>query len=87
VEIVPDFFANAGGAIAAGFAMDARYSAFRPEPARILDEVATRTRRNTLLVLDTAAETGVLPHAAALEMAQQRVREAMRLRGRLPVPA
>lgn len=87
VEIVPDFIANAGGAIAAGFAMDARYSAFRPEPARILDEVATRTRRNTLLVLDTAAETGVLPHAAALELAQQRVREAMRLRGRLPVPA
>ncbi|GAB3691742.1 Glu/Leu/Phe/Val family dehydrogenase [Saccharopolyspora tripterygii] len=87
VEIVPDFIANAGGAIAAGFAMDARYSPFRPEPARILDEVATRTRRNTLLVLETAAVTGSLPHAAALEMAQQRVRDAMRLRGRSPVPA
>ncbi|WP_406691389.1 Glu/Leu/Phe/Val dehydrogenase dimerization domain-containing protein [Saccharopolyspora sp. ID03-671] len=87
VEIVPDFIANAGGAIAAGFAMDARRSAFRPEPTRILDEVAARTRRNTLLVLDTAAREGVLPHAAALAMAEQRVREAMRLRGRLPVPA
>lgn len=87
VEIVPDFIANAGGAIAAGFAMDARYSPFRPEPARILDEVATRTRRNTLLVLETAARSGSLPHAAALDMAQQRVREAMRLRGRSPVPA
>ncbi|RRO18982.1 Glu/Leu/Phe/Val dehydrogenase [Saccharopolyspora rhizosphaerae] len=87
VEVVPDFIANAGGAIAAGFAMDARYSAFRPEPGRILDEVAARTRRNTLLVLETAARSGVLPHAAASEMAEQRVREAMRLRGRVPVPA
>jgi glutamate dehydrogenase (NAD(P)+) len=87
VELVPDFIANAGGAIAAGFAMDARYSAFRPEPARILDEVAARTRRNTLLVLDTAASTGVPPHAAALEMAKDRVRTAMRIRGRLPATA
>ncbi|MFC7340089.1 Glu/Leu/Phe/Val family dehydrogenase [Saccharopolyspora griseoalba] len=87
VGLVPDFIANAGGAIAAGFAMDARYSAFRPEPARILEEVAARTRRNTLLVLDGAASTGVLPHAAALAMAKDRVRTAMRMRGRLPATA
>ncbi|GAA2350416.1 Glu/Leu/Phe/Val dehydrogenase [Saccharopolyspora halophila] len=84
VQLVPDFIANAGGAIAAGFAMDARHSAFRPEPDRILAEVASRTRRNTLLVLETAASSGVLPHAAALELAKDRVRTAMRLRGRLP---
>jgi glutamate dehydrogenase (NAD(P)+) len=87
VQLVPDFIANAGGAIAAGFAMDARYSAFRPEPDRILAEVASRTRRNTLLVLETAASSGVLPHAAALELAKDRVRTAMRLRGRLPAAA
>lgn len=84
VRVVPDFIANAGGAIAAGFAMDARHSAFRPEPDRILEEVASRTRRNTLLVLETADSSGILPHAAALELAKDRVRTAMRLRGRLP---
>lgn len=87
VVVVPDFIANAGGAIAAGFAMDARYSAFRPEPGRILDEVAARARRNTLLVLDAADSTGALPHAAALELAKDRVRTAMRMRGRLPATA
>ncbi|MEU6270517.1 Glu/Leu/Phe/Val dehydrogenase, partial [Saccharopolyspora shandongensis] len=84
VTVVPDFIANAGGAIAAGFAMDARYSAFRPEPTAILRTVAERTRNNTVLVLDTAQADGVLPHQAALDLAKQRVRTAMQLRGRLP---
>ncbi|EQD83844.1 glutamate dehydrogenase (NAD(P)+) [Saccharopolyspora erythraea NRRL 2338] len=84
ITVVPDFIANAGGAIAAGFAMDARRSAFRPEPALILDEVARRSRDNTAVVLDIAREHDVLPHEAALRLAQDRVRTAMRLRGRLP---
>ena len=84
VQVVPDFIANAGGAIAAGFAMDARRSAFRPEPARILHEVAERCRANTALVLRTAAQRRIQPHHAALELAQHRVRTAMELRGRLP---
>ncbi len=86
VTIVPDFIANAGGAVAAGFAMDARRSAFRPEAGSILDAVAERARRNTVLVLDDAERRGVLPHEAALELARHRVREAMHLRGRLPAP-
>ncbi|TDD49897.1 Glu/Leu/Phe/Val family dehydrogenase [Saccharopolyspora elongata] len=87
ITVVPDFIANAGGAIAAGFAMDARYSAFRPEPTAILRAVAERTRSNTVLVLDTAQSDGVLPHQAALDLAKQRVRTAMQLRGRLPSTA
>lgn len=83
VTVVPDFIANAGGAIAAGFAMDARRSAFRPAPARILDEVAERCRDNTRLVLRSATEHGVDPHTAALDIAKSRVRAAMELRGRL----
>ncbi|WP_263247929.1 Glu/Leu/Phe/Val family dehydrogenase [Saccharopolyspora rosea] len=86
VTVVPDFIANAGGAIAAGFAMDARHSAFRPEPEAILRTVAERTRGNTVLVLDTADRGGTLPHEAARELAEERVRTAMRLRGRLPEP-
>ncbi|MGP4017164.1 Glu/Leu/Phe/Val family dehydrogenase [Saccharopolyspora sp. 5N708] len=86
ITVVPDFIANAGGAIAAGFAMDARHSAFRPEPTAILAAVAQRTRDNTVLVLDTARASAVLPHEAALDLAKARVRTAMRLRGRLPQP-
>ncbi|GAA2791922.1 Glu/Leu/Phe/Val family dehydrogenase [Saccharopolyspora taberi] len=84
VTVVPDFIANAGGAIAAGFAMDARRSAFRPEPEAILRAVAQRSRDNTVLVLDTARKQDTLPHEAALDLARERVRTAMRLRGRLP---
>lgn len=84
ITVVPDFIANAGGAIAAGFAMDARRSAFRPAAGTILDEVAQRTRRNTELVLDAAERQGVLPSQAALDLARERVRTAMALRGRLP---
>ena len=84
VTVVPDFIANAGGAIAAGFAMDARRSAFRPEPAAILQAVAQRSRDNTVLVLETASKENTLPHEAALDLARERVRTAMRLRGRLP---
>ncbi|WP_460959332.1 Glu/Leu/Phe/Val family dehydrogenase [Parasphingorhabdus pacifica] len=83
ITVVPDFIANAGGAVAAGFSMDARRSAFRPEPASILREVERRSRHNTELVLDEARDRGVLPHEAALELARDRVRTAMVLRGQL----
>ncbi|MFR9728234.1 Glu/Leu/Phe/Val family dehydrogenase [Saccharopolyspora sp. MS10] len=86
VTVVPDFIANAGGAIAAGFAMDSRRSAFRPAPGRILEEVAERCHANTLLVLRSAQERGVDPRAAALAIAQERVRAAMELRGRVARP-
>jgi glutamate dehydrogenase (NAD(P)+) len=84
VTVVPDFIANAGGTVAGAFAMDARYSAFRPDPAAIFAEIATRLRQNTHTVLDRAEATGVTPHEAALALAADRVRTAMELRGRLP---
>lgn len=84
VTVVPDFIANAGGAIAAGFAMDARYSPFPPDPEEILRTVAAKTRDNTNAVLQLAQQRGVSSHQAALELAQERVRTAMALRGRLP---
>jgi len=84
VTVVPDFIANAGGTVAGAFAMDARYSAFRPDPAAIFAEIATRLRQNTHTVLDRAEATGVTPHEAALALATDRVRTAMELRGRLP---
>ncbi|QGK69839.1 Glu/Leu/Phe/Val dehydrogenase [Allosaccharopolyspora coralli] len=87
VVVVPDFIANAGGVIAAGFAMDARYSAFRPEAATILDTVTEKSRSNTTLVLERSRTDGVLPHEAALSLARERVRTAMGLRGRLRAPA
>ncbi|HEX4357518.1 MAG TPA: Glu/Leu/Phe/Val dehydrogenase [Pseudonocardia sp.] len=85
VTVVPDFIANAGGTVAGAFAMDARYSAFRPDPAAIFAEIATRLRQNTHTVLDRAEATGVTPHEAALALATDRVRTAMHLRGRLPL--
>lgn len=87
VVVVPDFIANAGGVIAAGFAMDARRSAFRPDSNAILDTVAEKSRSNTAKVLDQSRADGVLPHEAALSLARERVRTAMRLRGRLRTPA
>ncbi|HWN33616.1 MAG TPA: Glu/Leu/Phe/Val dehydrogenase [Pseudonocardia sp.] len=84
VTVVPDFIANAGGTVAGAFAMDARYSAFRPDPAAIFAEIATRLRQNTHTVLDRAEAAGITPHEAALAIATDRVRTAMDLRGRLP---
>ena len=84
ITVVPDFIANAGGAIAAGVAMDARHSAFRPDAETILRAVAQRSRDNTVLVLDKAQREDILPHEAALALARERVRTAMALRGRLP---
>lgn len=84
VAVVPDFVANAGGVIAAAFAMDARYSGFRPDPAAVFSTISTRLRANTVTVLDEAARTDVTPHDAGRRLAQDRVRAAMRSRGRLP---
>lgn len=81
--VVPDFIANAGGVIAAGFAMDARTSAFRPEAAPVLRAVAEKIRANTVECLSGALAGGLTPHRAARQVAMERVREAMTVRGQL----
>ncbi|WP_025356353.1 Glu/Leu/Phe/Val family dehydrogenase [Kutzneria albida] len=87
VTVLPDFIANAGGVVAAAYAMDARYSALRPDPAAIYAVIADKLRANAVTVLDHARALGRTTHEAARDLAQTRVREAMRLRGRLPNPS
>jgi glutamate dehydrogenase (NAD(P)+) len=83
ILVVPDFVANAGGIVAAGVAMEARYSPFRPDPGSIMSLVAGRIRANTNDVLDEAAATARSPHDAARAIAQARVRAAMAARGQI----
>ncbi|HLW45810.1 MAG TPA: Glu/Leu/Phe/Val dehydrogenase dimerization domain-containing protein, partial [Acidimicrobiales bacterium] len=79
VTLVPDFIANAGGVVAAGVAMDSRYSAFRPDAESILQLISTKLRENTRVVLEKAGREGVTTHDAALAISQERVRKAMEL--------
>jgi glutamate dehydrogenase (NAD(P)+) len=83
ILVVPDFVANAGGIVAAGVAMEARYSPFRPDTDAILTLVANRIRANTTAVLDESDATAALPHDAARRIAQTRVRAAMAARGQI----
>jgi glutamate dehydrogenase (NAD(P)+) len=84
ITVVPDFVANAGGVVAASFAMDARHSGFRPDTTAIFETISTRLRANTVTVLDEAERRDVTPHAAGRALAEQRVRTAMRSKGRIP---
>ena len=83
VLVIPDFVANAGGIVAAGIAMEARYSPFRPDAEKILPLVSSMIRANTHHVLDEADTTAALPHDAARRIAQVRVRAAMAARGQI----
>ncbi|MCL6299877.1 Glu/Leu/Phe/Val family dehydrogenase [Streptomyces kronopolitis] len=84
ITVVPDFVANAGGVVAAAFAMDARYSGFRPETAGIFETVSAKLRANTVTVLDEARQQQVTPHTAGRRLAEARVRAAMESKGRIP---
>lgn len=85
ITVVPDFVANAGGVVAAAFAMDARYSGFRPETAGIFQTVSAKLRANTVTVLDEARQQEVTPHTAGRRLAEARVRAAMESKGRIPL--
>jgi glutamate dehydrogenase (NAD(P)+) len=54
------------------------------EPGPIFETISTRLRENTTTVLATSRSRGTTPHQAARMLAQERVAEAMRLRGRMP---
>lgn len=84
VTVVPGFIANAGGIIAAAFGMRDRYSPFGVETDQIVPTVTERMRANTLTVLEAATTTGTTPHTAAGQLARDRVRQAMELRGQVP---
>ncbi|APT84600.1 Glu/Leu/Phe/Val family dehydrogenase [Corynebacterium aquilae] len=82
VTVVPDFIANAGGVVSAAFAMEARQSAFRVEPDNIFATISSKLRGNAASIIGVADDTNRLPHVVARDIAQQRVRDAMDLRGR-----
>jgi glutamate dehydrogenase (NAD(P)+) len=68
---VPDFIANAGGVICAAleYAGATQTAAFQA--------IEERIRANTERVLETARQRSLLPRAAAVALATERVRSAM----------
>jgi glutamate dehydrogenase (NAD(P)+) len=82
VVVVPDFIANAGGVVAAAVAMDSRHSGIRPDPGFVFDNISTRLRASALQTLETSRAQGDTTHHVARCLAQDRVAEAMHLRGR-----
>jgi glutamate dehydrogenase (NAD(P)+) len=84
IPVVPDFVANAGAVVGAGVAMDTRYASMRPDTDAIFKLISDKLRANTALVLQEARIHTEKPHDTALRLAQDRVRAAMELKGRLP---
>lgn len=74
VLVVPDFVANAGGVISSY----AEYRGYNPK--QMFRTVETKLRKNVRLVLESSRERGIKPRDVALEIAQERVRRAMRER-------
>lgn len=72
ILIVPDFLANAGGVISS-------YSEYRGEhPQKMFETVEKKIKKNAGLVLKEALAKKRNPREVALEIAQKRVREAMK---------
>ena len=68
---IPDFIANAGGVICA--AMEYQGAS----QAAALQSIEEKLRRNTEQVLETVKQKHVLPREASMEMAVERVKQAM----------
>jgi glutamate dehydrogenase (NAD(P)+) len=71
---IPDFIANAGGVICA--AVEVHGGAQSQAWATIQEKI----RANCSELLEIVRREGVLPRAAALQMARRRLQEAMRYR-------
>jgi glutamate dehydrogenase (NAD(P)+) len=71
---VPDFIANAGGVICAALEYQ------NQSQASAMDAIEEKIRTNTAVVLEAALEKQVPPRTAALELATERVKQAMRTR-------
>ncbi len=74
VLVIPDFIANAGGVICA--AMEYRGSTERAA----FDYIDDRIRANTRAVLEESRRAKAMPRAAALALAERRVRNANQMR-------
>ncbi len=86
LTVVPDFIANAGGVVAAAYAMDARSSPFPVDRSVIFDAVSHKLRENTAVVLENADTSGETTHTAARRLAAERVQAAMGLKRRMREP-
>jgi len=74
ILVVPDFVANAGGVISS-------YAEWRCEtPEDMFKLVEEKIKANVELVLETAQADHIMPREAAMEIAKQRVKEAMEAR-------
>ena len=74
VLVVPDITANAGGVISS-------YAEYMGEnPQRMFEMVEEKVVRNVRLVIRKADEEKITPRDATLEIAQERIRKAMRKR-------
>jgi glutamate dehydrogenase/leucine dehydrogenase len=71
---VPDFVANAGGVIMAAMEFEKRTE------REAFEAIETRIRKNTKLVLERSRDQKVLPRQAAVEIARERVVDAMKYR-------
>jgi len=74
VLCIPDFISNAGGVICASVEY---HGGTESQALQAIDE---NIRANTAEVLDRAKRRGILPRAAAVAMATERVKKAMSLR-------
>jgi glutamate dehydrogenase (NAD(P)+) len=63
--------------------MDARYSPFTVNPDDVFPMISAKMRQNTVTVVTEARHRNLTTHAAAQDIAQERVRAAMQLRGQL----
>jgi glutamate dehydrogenase (NAD(P)+) len=72
VLIVPDFVANAGGVISS------YVEYIEGTPEQMFKEVEGRVRKNTKLVLEKSKKDKIYPRDAALEIAKERVRAAIK---------
>jgi glutamate dehydrogenase (NAD(P)+) len=74
VLVVPDFVANAGGVISSY----AEWKGYYPKKAeKVFKLIENKIKKNTKMVLDKAKKEGILPRDAAMQIAKERVREAM----------
>jgi glutamate dehydrogenase/leucine dehydrogenase len=74
VLVLPDFIANAGGVICGAVEYQ------RGSEAAAFAAIAEKIRGNTRAMLDRVAAAGVLPRAAAMELAKTRIGRAMQTR-------
>lgn len=84
ILLIPDFVANAGAVMGTGKSMFYRYSCERLDPTEVYVSIKSKMKSNVATVLNEAKGTNKLPIDVALDIAKERVRKAMELRGRIP---